>query len=455
MTADPSEPTFPTYHPIEPPAQSTAAGDDGDRVDAADTKSRNAESRIQEVTPAAAPPEPDEPDDWSVQPSEPIDAAEFARRFPKTAAVFQSGVVKGQHFGGQFSIWHRGQRTDAAVGVTGPAGDEPLDALDLLCWRSAGKPITAVLLLHSMRDRKIDLEATVASVLPEFGKHGKERITFRHLLTHTSGMKSPVSGWPTMPAARIWDRICDAPLHDGVQPGERAAYDPVAGWMALGLACEELTRFSIERLVELTFDHRDGAAFLAKKGPEAIKALQESATFEDRLFIAESVGRLRPQWDTTKPDPRRLNLHEVDACTNASPGSSLHAYAADVAWFYNELLRALRDESELFDRDIVEPMTRRQRVDRFDEAFQHRVDFGLGVIVNSERYGQTVPYGFGPSASEHTFGHGGAQCAIGWADPEHDLAVAWALNGLCGEPRHNLRNRKLNAAIYEDLGLAG
>ena len=122
-----------------------------------------------------------------------------------------------------------------------------------------------------------------------------------------------------------------------------------------------------------------------------------------------------------------------------------------MAWFMNELLRALRDESDHFDREIVAEMTTRQRVDRFDESFQHRVDWGLGVICNSQRYGETVPYGFGEHASDRAFGHGGAQCAMALADPEHDLVIAWCLNGLCGEPRHNLRNRQINTAIYRDL----
>ena len=41
----------------------------------------------------------------------------------------------------------------------------------------------------------------------------------------------------------------------------------------------------------------------------------------------------------------------------------------------------------------------------------------------------------------------------GFADPEHGLVVAWATNARIGEPRHNARNRAINTAIYEDLGL--
>jgi CubicO group peptidase (beta-lactamase class C family) len=90
-----------------------------------------------------------------------------------------------------------------------------------------------------------------------------------------------------------------------------------------------------------------------------------------------------------------------------------------------------------------------------DRTFQHVVDFGLGFLVDSNRYGaNTVPYGFGLHCSPRTFGHGGAQSSMGFADPEHGLVVAWAANALIGEPRHNARNRAINTAIYEDLRLA-
>ena len=392
-----------------------------------------------------------------------LDPSEFAARFPRTVAVFEAAAARGQHVGGQFSVWTPEGRIDAALGQIAPAGitlegrakpETPLAANDVLCWRSAGKPVTAILLLHTLRDLKKPLTTPVADVLPEFGQNGKAAVTFEHLLTHTSGLAAPVSGWPTMPAGRIWDRVCAAPLHEGVAPGERAAYDPVAGWMALGQACEELARLPIERQVDLLFEECGAEAFLARGSREAIQHLLPTASFDDRVFLPAGVyGFLRPQFDTTRTPPRSLNLDGVAACTNPSPGSSLHATASAVAWFYWHLLRALAfDDSDHFDGEVVRDMTARHRVDRFDESFRHRVDWGLGVIVNSERYGVTVPYGFGPYASDETFGHGGAQCAMGLADPKRSLAIAWCLNGLCGEPRHNKRNRELTAALYEDLG---
>src|SRR5947209_19703068 len=36
---------------------------------------------------------------------------------------------------------------------------------------------------------RIRLNDTVAHFIPEFARHGKDRITIRHLLTHTSGLR--------------------------------------------------------------------------------------------------------------------------------------------------------------------------------------------------------------------------------------------------------------------------
>ena len=46
------------------------------------------------------------------------------------------------------------------------------------------------------------------------------------------------------------------------------------------------------------------------------------------------------------------------------------------------------------------------------------------------------------------------QCGCAFADPANDLVVAWVVNGMPGEPKHQQRQNAINAAIYEDLKLA-
>ncbi len=42
---------------------------------------------------------------------------------------------------------------------------------------------------------------------------------------------------------------------------------------------------------------------------------------------------------------------------------------------------------------------------------------------------------------------------MGFCDPDTKLVVAWAANGFCGEGQHQRRNRAINEAVYQDLGL--
>jgi CubicO group peptidase (beta-lactamase class C family) len=112
--------------------------------------------------------------------------------------------------------------------------------------------------------------------------------------------------------------------------------------------------------------------------------------------------------------------------------------------------------SALLRADTARLLTQRTRTGLFDHTFKHTLDFGLGFIVNSNRYdADTVPYGYGRHASEATFGHSGAQSSCAFADPAHGLVVAWATNGTPGEVRHQHRQREINTAVYEDLGLVG
>jgi CubicO group peptidase (beta-lactamase class C family) len=103
----------------------------------------------------------------------------------------------------------------------------------------------------------------------------------------------------------------------------------------------------------------------------------------------------------------------------------------------------------------VEAIAARHRAGLFDHTFQHVLDWGLGVIVDSKQYGpDTVPYAYGRLCSRRTFGHSGYRSSTGFADPEHRLAVALAFNGAPAAEEHEARVRTVLDALYLDLGLA-
>jgi CubicO group peptidase (beta-lactamase class C family) len=144
------------------------------------------------------------------------------------------------------------------------------------------------------------------------------------------------------------------------------------------------------------------------------------------------------------------------ALQNPSPGSSFRGPARQLGHFYEMLLRhgATRWGVQILREQTVQAMTSRQRSGLRDETFQHVIDFGLGVILNSQRSAaEPVPYGYGPLASPETFGHGGAQSSVGFADPQHALVVIIITNATPGDAPHQQRMQDLTRGLYEDLGL--
>ncbi len=92
------------------------------------------------------------------------------------------GVVVG--------ILHEGRVKTAGFGVTNV--DHPLEVDDQTLFQvgSISKTFTGTLIMKMVEDGKIDLDATVRTYLPEFkvaDPEASEKVTIRHLLTHTSG----------------------------------------------------------------------------------------------------------------------------------------------------------------------------------------------------------------------------------------------------------------------------
>ena len=98
---------------------------------------------------------------------------------------------------------------------------------------------------------KIDLNATVASYIPEFAKNGKENVTVHQLLTHTSGLPQ----WKAMflyiekDKAKVLDYICNCELM--FAPGEEKYSD--LGFQMLGFLVERITGRSMDEYVKKKF----------------------------------------------------------------------------------------------------------------------------------------------------------------------------------------------------------
>ncbi len=373
----------------------------------------------------------------------PLTAHEAATRFPRTVAVIEKGRRQNLHFGVIVSIRRDGfPLADFAIGET-PTGD-PAETGHLMPWLSAGKPLTAVAVMREVERGRLGLDQPVAEVIPEFGVKGKQGITLRHLLTHTAGLEATPVGWPQAPWDSVIQRICERGVREGFTVGTTAGYDPSRSWFILGELLRRVDGRMPHEIVQNDLCRPLGMSFtwMAMTANEYAANLRRLG----KVAARDEQGQLKLTHTWTEP-----------FCTSPSPGSSLRGPISELALFYDVLQNGgMRKGQQILQPETIALMTSRQRVGLFDSTFQHKVDFGLGVLIDSNHYGaETVPYGFGRYSSSSAFGHGGAQSSIGFCDAENDLVVAWVANGAPGEAQHNRRNRELNSAIYLDLGLAG
>ncbi|GGB76387.1 beta-lactamase [Knoellia flava TL1] len=112
---------------------------------------------------------------------------------------------------------------------------------------SVSKLFTSIAVVQLIEEGRVELEAAVASYLPEFAAAGKESVTIRHLLTHTSGFTSwlPLySKWPDR-ASRI-AAVMNQPLTNPV--GTVYLYSDL-NLITLGVLVERLRGQSLDGVV--------------------------------------------------------------------------------------------------------------------------------------------------------------------------------------------------------------
>ena len=359
--------------------------------------------------------------------------------FPQLSTAIQAGIDRKLHSGVQVYVSIAG-KVELDQGFGESATDVPLDSSAIMLWRSAGKPITATAIMQLIDEGTLSLQTTMSEVLPETESTPCGSITIQQLLTHTSGMPLIDTGWPHA----SWDQILQKIISTKPLQENDAAYQPQSTWFLLG---EILRRVS-----------DDGRSFSQVLHDRILKPLNLNEVWcgipePQRVSHADRIATL---YERTGGQLQPSDCSSGLWLTQASPGGNLRGPIRGLGHFYEMLMRngVAAGGNRIISEQAVQQMTSRHRVNQFDTTLQHVVDFGLGMIINSNQYGEaTVPYGFGKYSSADSFGHGGSQCSIGFCDPKHQLVVAWAANAFCGEGQHQRRNRAINEAIYHDLGL--
>ena len=110
---------------------------------------------------------------------------------------------------------------------------------------SITKVFCALLMMKQVEMGNVSLEIPVAEYIPEFGRFGKETVTPRHLLSHSSGMQDLINGPEPASFEELLDKIYEQPLV--FEPGTRSSYST----LAFDILVEIMRRVTGRELVDL------------------------------------------------------------------------------------------------------------------------------------------------------------------------------------------------------------
>ncbi len=267
-------------------------------------------------------------------------------------------------------------------------------------------------------DHRVDLDAPVQRYLPAWTGPGKERVTVRHLLTHSSGLPAwrPLYKESTT-AAEAMTLVYATPL-DTV-PGARMVYSDL-GAILLGQIVE---RVSGQRLDSYLVDH-------------VFRPLGMSST----MYRPDSslLSRIAP----TEFDPwRQRHVHGEVHDENAFALGGISAHAGlfssghDMARYARMILNGgTLDGARILTPEAIATFTRVQ-----DSALSNRA---LGWEVPN---GQNSA---GHWLSAHAFGHTGFTGTSLWIDPDRDLYLV-LLSNRVNPTRENRRIGGVRTALAD------
>jgi CubicO group peptidase (beta-lactamase class C family) len=353
----------------------------------------------------------------------------------KAVEVLAQGIADGTHIGAQLYVSHHGDVV-ADVGLGRARADVDIATDSLMTWFSMSKAVTAVAVAQQWERGALDPDDSVMQHIPEFGVSRKERITIRHLLTHTAGLAYSdgiLDGtpWRESRAENLARIYAATPEYE---PGTRAGYHPAAGMSVLGEVVARVSGVPFDRYV------RDEIF-----GPLGMVDCWIGMPRDRYDAYGDRIGFMHTT-STGTPEQVR-GLDSAAALGEPRPGMNGRGPMNQLGRFYEMLVGGgTRDGVRVLSPVTVAAISARHRTEMVDEGYGVVMDWGLGVVVDW--------YATGRYSSRRAFGHGGHQSSVAFCDPEHDLVVAVVCNGMPGRERHGARLDAISSAVYVDVGIA-
>lgn len=358
-----------------------------------------------------------------------IASADLDRIWHNVEDLYRTGTQPGI----QLCLRHKGQiLLNRSIGHS--HGNGPLDASNMpkrvmqpdtpVCLFSASKAVTALLVHMLVEDGKINLLDPVSFYCPEFGQHGKEKITVHQVLSHRAG----IPGIPNntredilWDSKTIWKLLCEAePI---AVDGGHLAYHAVTGGYVLEKVIEAATGESIEAYIDrklrqpmrmhnftygIELERFDEIATNYMTGP--------TPPFPLSWLIRRALGADIYTVERLCNDPRFQDA--------VIPAGNIASTAEEIGRFFQMML----DQGRWQDQQVCSPLTIRRATQQYgglhiDRTMMVPMRYSAGLMLGGD------PAGIWGMNTEGAFGHMGLLTKLCWADPRRELSVALLTTG--------------------------
>lgn len=312
----------------------------------------------------------------------PLWAALKQKNLDEASEILSKAISSGQVTS---AVMHVSQGTMSVTRHFGVATDDSMFLLG-----SISKPICVTALMMLYDQGKFQLDDRLRKYIPQFTGNGRDEVTIRHLLTHTSGLPDQLAENNTLRKSHAGlptfvEHAIRTPLE--FPPGSKYQYSS----MAIMLAVEVARLISTEPILDFV----DRTVFRPL-------GMKHSAIGLGRFKIGDMVPvqteRAAPESGGGDPSAKDWDWNSSYWRKLGAPWGGVHASAPDVGRFLAEFLHA--------QGNVVKPETAKLMISNQNSPGlpSRGLGFDCGTVS-------------GPELSKSTFGHGGSTGTIAWADP--------------------------------------
>ncbi|WP_430430901.1 serine hydrolase domain-containing protein [Oceanicaulis sp.] len=369
----------------------------------------------------------------------------LAPGFEPVAEAFEQNFTDREELGAAFTLIRNDEvLVDIHAGHADRKASSPWRAETIAPVFSTGKAVTALVVAWLVDKGRLDYDAPIADVWPEFAQAGKDAVTLAQALSHQAGL----SGYPDEMEPSDWfDRELMENRFAAMAPmwplGEGSGYHPIS----FGVIADAVVRRADAK-------HRTVGAILREEicGPRGIDfhiGVPESE--HDRA--AEHVlpprpphlGSMTPEKAAAFLKPWSSPGRRGTATWRSAelPAANGHGTANAIARLMAPFATQGRLDGEAFVSDDVISLALKERVHGPDRVLPFDLAFAAGVMINRE----SGAFGPEPQAVGH-YGFGGS---CGFADSERGVSGAYVMNRQMDVLVGDARAKALIEASYRCL----